>query len=258
LTSLQRFEADLKRLVSEGRDLLHRLYFDAAQEEFVEKADPKEVERVSALPRFASRYQSWYSEAKTAVSVLLPQRLTDFVELYERPKTRRELDASNYVISDFLRGIESKYGHWGLDSAIGPFQQQLYIVQACVTRLNSSLFDIRELAQADLFASELDAAESLARSGFRRAAGAWVGVLLERHLKSVSATHELKLRKKSPTLGDYNEALKTAHVIDVPTWRLIQHLADLRNLAAHEKEREPTKDEIEDLIAGVRKIIASV
>jgi len=42
--------------------------------------------------------------------------------------------------------------------------------------------------------------------------------------------------------------------IETPTWRFIQHLSDLRNLCDHNKDREPTKDEVNELIVGVTKI----
>ena len=44
------------------------------------------------------------------------------------------------------------------------------------------MFDIRQLVQADLFDSELDAADELGKKKFTRAAGALAGVVLERHL----------------------------------------------------------------------------
>ena len=47
-------------------------------------------------------------------------------------------------------------------------------------------------------------------------------------------------------------------VIDTPTWRFIQRLADLRNLCDHKKSDEPATDDIEELIAGVRKTIKTV
>ena len=52
--------------------------------------------------------------------------------------------------------------------------------------------------------------------------------------------------------------LKRNEIIDVPTWRLIQRLSDIRNLSVHAKEREPTKDEILDLIIGCEKLIAEL
>jgi hypothetical protein len=42
--------------------------------------------------------------------------------------------------------------------------------------------------------------------------------------------------------------------LDVPTWRQIQRLGGIRNLCDHNKEREPTKDEVIELIGGVDKV----
>ena len=123
------------------------------------------------------------------------------------------------------------------------------------SRFDSSLFEIKQLLQADLFDSELDAARELLKNGFLRASGAICGVILEKHLGQVCTNHSLSLRKKNPTINDYNQLLKDENAIDVPTWRLIQRLADIRNLCDHNKEREPKKDEIEDLINGVDKVI---
>jgi len=54
--------------------------------------------------------------------------------------------------------------------------------------------------------------------------------------------------------SDYNDVLKNAGVIDVPTWRQIQYLGDIRNLCDPHKEREPTQQEVEELIKRVEKI----
>jgi hypothetical protein len=51
-----------------------------------------------------------------------------------------------------------------------------------------------------------------------------------------------------------NEELKSHAAYDVPMWRLIQRLADIRNLCGHSKDREPTRSEVDDLIAGVEKV----
>jgi hypothetical protein len=47
-------------------------------------------------------------------------------------------------------------------------------------------------------------------------------------------------------------------VTTVPQWRFIQHLGDIRNLCDHAKEREPTKEEIEDLVAGTEKVLKTI
>ncbi len=125
-------------------------------------------------------------------------------------------------------------------------------------RFESTLFDIRQLVQADLFDSELGAAGELAKNKFTRPAGALAGVVLERHLGQVCDNHAIKLSKKNPTISDLNDALKEANVIDVPQWRFIQHLADIRNLCDHNKKAEPTAAQVDDLVAGVTKITKTV
>jgi hypothetical protein len=187
----------------------------------------------------------------------------DFVGHYERPKTRKQVDYETYRILDYLLGLHVTRGAAkekivGPDAAIPQFRQQLAIVKAIEPRFESSLFDIRQLVQADLFDSDLDAADELAKKKFTRAAGAMAGVVLERHLAQVCSNHVLKLTKKAPTIADLNDALKQANVTDVPDWRFIQHLGDLRNLCDHNKATEPTVDQANELIAGVRKISKSL
>src|SRR5262249_6722053 len=142
----------------------------------------------------------------------------------------------------------------GPDAAIPHFRQQLAILQAVKKRFESSLFDIRQLMQADLFDSEIDTARELAKNGYGRAAGAVAGVVLEHHLAQVRAHHPPTPQKKNPTSADLNDATKTAEVIEVADWRFIQHLGDLRNLCYHRKAADPTPEQVEDLIAGVEKI----
>ncbi|MFC6759589.1 hypothetical protein ACFQFQ_08995 [Sulfitobacter porphyrae] len=52
--------------------------------------------------------------------------------------------------------------------------------------------------------------------------------------------------------------LKDANVTTLPQWRFIQHLADIRNICDHAKGREPTKEEIEDLVAGTEKVLKTI
>jgi len=46
--------------------------------------------------------------------------------------------------------------------------------------------------------------------------------------------------------------------LDVANWRWIQRLGDIRNLCAHAKDREPTKDEVLELVNGVEKCIKTI
>jgi hypothetical protein len=137
-------------------------------------------------------------------------------------------------------------------------QQQLAILKSVKARFDSSLFDIRALVQADLFDSELDAAEELVKHKFIRPAGVVAGVVLERHLAQVCADHRVKITKKEPTISELSNALKEASVIDMPQWRFISFLADIRNLCGHNKTEEPTSEQVKDLIAGVKKTIKTL
>ena len=94
----------------------------------------------------------------------------------------------------------------------------------------------------------------LNKKGFARAAGAVAGVVLEGHLGQVCNNHKIPNRKNNPTINDFNQLLKDNNIIEVPTWRFIQHLGDLRNLCDHKKQIEPTRDEIDELVEGVDKV----
>lgn len=251
-SNLSRFQKDLKKLI----DRAEILYFSIIKELGLVEGETKKKLDAMKLPSFTEEYESWYSEAYQIVKQILPDRLSDFVVLYKNEK-RKEVDYLTYTISDHLIGLRtSKGGEVKADSkaAVPKFEQQKNILKSVEKRFESSLFDIKQLIQADLFDNELDSSEELNKKGFIRGAGAISGVVLEKHLKQVCENHGIPIRKKNPSISDFNDLLKSNDVIEVPTWRLIQHLGDLRNLCDHNKDREPTKDEIIELINGVRKM----
>lgn len=212
------------------------------------------------LPSFKTKYQAWYSVALQVIRQVLPDRVEDFRSQYRNDK-RKEVDFLTYTISDYLIGLQTTWrGQVKTDgsAAVPKFLQQVAILDAAAAALDSKLMDLQDVLQADLFDSELDAAEGLASRGFFRAAGAIAGVVLEKHLGHVCEVHSLKTRKKSPTINDFNQMLKDASAIDTAKWRFIQHLGDLRNLCDHPKEREPTKDDAIELVEGVRKVARTV
>lgn len=269
-TNLDRYRKDLDSLVAMGDQLHHAMQAECFPDEFRKKLEQtfkeehgdqaKELTKkvINSLPSFSETYQSWYSEAKALIRQMLPDRLSDFVRHYEKPKPRKELTSESYRIEDYLQGLSTS--RWGGEKVTGPdaaiphFRQQLAILKSVKARFESSLFDIRQLVQADLFDSELDAAKELAKNKFTRAAGALAGVVLERHLAQVCDNHQVKVGKKAPVISDLNEALKAANVIDIPQWRFVQHLADIRNLCDHNRKTDPTPGQVDDLLAGVAKI----
>lgn len=266
-TNLSRYKQDLEKLIENGGNLLNAMYLEVAPDSFeasLKKAFKTEKERndfKKSLPRFNDNYQAWYSESLSLIKLLLPDRFDDFKKLYEKPKTRKSIEYGNYVIEDYLQTLVV---HSGIDRKVGPeaavhqYEQQLNILKSVKKRFESSLFDIQQLVQADLFDSELGAARELNKKGFARGAGAVAGVVLEKHLAQVCINHNVKVTKKDPTINDFNQPLKDADVIEVKDWRFIQRLADLRNLCDHNKKKEPTKQDVEELIDGTEKVSKTI
>lgn len=211
------------------------------------------TEYIKKLPSFKDKYQDWYSESQAAVRTLLPLRFADFVGYYEKPKNRKILTVENYVISDYLQGLN--LGEYVKPSAaFSQFRQQINVLKSALAKLDSALFDIKNLVLGDVLGSELEAATALCSQKFVRAAGAMAGVVLERHLAQVAENHAVPIKKKNPTIGEYSAALKEADVLDIATWRYISHLADVRNACDHARKVEPSQEQVRDLIAGVEKI----
>jgi hypothetical protein len=267
MTILDRYKSDYKSLLIEGESLFQAIQAEYLpidyKKELIKKVGVKADEFIKNLPSFEENYQEWYSESIVLLKQLLPDRLEDFIRYYKRPNSLKEIIPGNYTIEDCLKGISFARGNdgekiAGPEIAISLFRQQLLIVKSIGNRFESSLFDIRQLVQADLFDSEIEAAKELAKNNFLRAAGAIAGVVLERHLIQVCKNHSLLINKKDPGISDLNDILKNADVIDIPIWRNIQYLGDIRNICDHDKNMEPTEDQVSDLLAGVSKILKNL
>ena len=255
-SNITKFKDELKALIDEGYLLQLSLALDL---EIVDEETEKELCELK-LPSFKDKYERWYSVSMQVVKQVLPDRLADFVKHYKDEK-RKQTDFFTYGVSDYMIGLRTTRGYETVvdgKAAFPKFEQQLNILKSVQARLESSLFDMLEIIQADLFDDELDAATELAKKGFLRGAGAVAGVVLERHLGHICGKHNLKTRKKAPTINDLNQMLKDGGVIDTPMWRFIQHLGDIRNLCDHSKGREPSKDQVNDLISGVAKVVKTL
>ncbi len=75
---------------------------------------------------------------------------------------------------------------------------------------------------------------------------------MEGHLAAVCERHKVTLRKKDPAFSDLNDALK---LLQSQMWR---NGGSFRISVVfesdHKKAVDPTKDEVAELIEGVRKI----
>jgi len=209
-----------------------------------------------------AEYQAWYSKALPIVKQLLPDRYQEFQDQYKLEKRiDKNIDFLTYTIYDYLIGLQIKRGGIVVVNPFSSFstrfQHQLTIFYSAIGRIDSILTDIEGVLQSDLFKHELEAADDLLKKKHLRAAGTLAGVSLETHLGRICANHNIKISKQSPTISDYNEKLKEKGIFDIPTWRHVLLLGDIRNLCVHAKEREPTTDEVSDLLSGTKKIIAT-
>lgn len=246
----ERLRQEIDALVREGRQLSDN----------VRQANPAEV-----VLGFSERYQKWYTRALAVVRTLALERLDEFRRLYEDDEKRKVLDATSYCIADYVRGhrpaprgIPEREPFDVKMAAYVRVNTQVDIVASAACRLDDILANIRGLLQADLFDSELDAARDLSKNGHVRAAGAVAGVVLEGHLAQVCANHAVDVKKEQATISDLNDGLKNAELFDIPQWRGIQKLADIRNLCTHKKDREPTAEDVQELIDGVDKATKTV
>ena len=250
MNNIQKYKADFDALVLLGGKILLDLN---------RRAKGEKDAATEATVSLEGSYQGWYTESYAVLKQLLPDRLTEFEQLYKGDGRRKQIDVTTFNIQDWLIGARARTDSYGkktfddFPAAFMRFLTQYNILNSVSVRFESALFDIKQLVQADLFDSELDAARELANRGFLRAAGAVAGVVLEKHLGQVAETHSIKTRKKNPTIGDFNELLKERDILDVPSVLQIQRLAIIRNYCDHNKEREPTSEEVEELINGVAK-----
>jgi len=259
-SNLDKYKSDLDRLVKLGEAM--QLDLSCRHTKDLGKIDKRLKEAAEEIKgSFERLYQRWYTEASALIRQLIPDRLAEFEQLYKGDGKRKAIDSSTFNIQDWLNGIRAGTHPVRRDKYYDDFVvvtmrfgTQLAIFRSLESRFESTLFDIRQLVQADLFDSELDAARELIKHGFLRGAGAIAGVVLEKHLAQVAAAHNIKTRKRHPTIADFNDLLKNGGVLDVPHWRHIQRLGDLRNLCGHNKPRDPAKDEVEELVNGVEKV----
>ena len=261
------FKERLEKLVEQGQLLEYAMQrkiitpetFDAQVEGKIGKDKAKNF--LKKIPNFNESYEPWYSECIALLRQLLPDRLANFVSLYEKPKVRKAIENGNYVIQDFLQGlIVTRAGDVivAMSAALPQFRQQFAILRAAEVRFDSALFEMRQLVQADLFDTEIEAAHELLRNKFLRAAGAIAGVVLEKHVHQICEDRSIEISKKNPSISDLNDLLKTNSVVNIPQWRHISFLADIRNICDHNKKIEPTSDQIKDLLDGVNKVMKTI
>lgn len=262
-----KFAKALDNLINEGFKLLAAMLYECKgmqhfKQVIAHNVDEKKLQEIiNNLPSFSHSYQSWYSESLVLIKQILPDRLSDFQSYYEYPKHRKNIDHQNYMVKDYLQGLRVGAEHnpvVDMNSAIPEFEQQLNILRAAKETLDSILINLKKILQSDLFDSEIDSAKALAKAGHLRAAGAICGVIIEKHLKQICESHSISTGRKKATISNLNDTLKDNKTISIPQWRHIQLLADIRNICDHATGKEPSTDQIDDLLSGTEKVLKTV
>ena len=257
-SNLDHYKKELDDLVKLGEAMSVDLQFRYLENQ--RKLSKEEREKAKGFANaFERHYQRWYSEALAVVKQLAPDRSIEFENLYKGEGKRHEINVVTYTIQDWLNGVRAAVNEYtgkkpydDFGAVTMRFSTQLGILRATTRRFESKFFDIKQLVPADLN-SELDAARELVKHGFLRGAGAIAGVVLEKHLAQVASNHNITIRKQHPAISDLNDALKNGNVIETPVWRGIQRLGDLQNICDHNKSREPSTEDVSELIDGVEK-----
>ena len=171
-SNIAKYQKDIESLSQRGRLLLFGLYNELGKEYKIPDNISEQKKGLLKSYTFIDKYNAWYNEALAIVKQLIPERLNDFKSYYKIEK-RKDIDYESYTISDYLINLRVTQGARVLvdtSSVINKYTQQYYIVESLKDRFSSSLYNIKQLLQADLFDSEIDTARELCKKGFYRAA----------------------------------------------------------------------------------------
>lgn len=137
--NISRFKDDIDRLSRDGERLLYSMRMTIMGKQKFKEAliksigEEKAAELIAKLPNFNKTYESWYSESVALLRQVLPDRVKNFIELYEKPKNRKSIECGNYVVQDFLQGLRVTFGDStkvDISAALPQMEQQVAIVSA--------------------------------------------------------------------------------------------------------------------------------
>jgi len=257
-----KIKSELAALITQGQHVLYAGVYHYNKGSGYDKKTQEYLKEIAdKITDYKKEYHLWYAKAQRVISIFAPERLEEFEAFYRGSKNIKQLNYLSAGITHFLQGMVSTYG---LDKQdyFGKYtsgvQEQIHILEAISANIEDILFNLESEIHYGIFKSEVDVAKELHKNKLLRPAGAVAGVVIESHLKSVAGKKGIKSKKKNPTMSDYNDDLKEHKIIDTTTWRLIQRCGDIRNHCVHPKEREPTTDEIDDIIRAAEKILSEV
>ncbi|WP_020680831.1 DUF4145 domain-containing protein [Marinobacterium rhizophilum] len=113
------------------------------------------------------------------------------------------------------------------------------------------IFEIKEIAQAEIFEDELDQAQELLNHGYLTAAAVISGTVLECRLRWLCEKNSLPVGK----LDKMNSDLSKENIYNKNIQKKITALAGIRNSAAHGKIEEFNNNDISIMIVEIKRFI---
>ncbi len=114
------------------------------------------------------------------------------------------------------------------------------------------LSSIKTLIQAEVFETQLEQAQELLNSGYKLASAVIAGVVLETGIREICTQEEIAHGK----LDKMNADLAKKGIYNKLEQKRITALADIRNSAAHGKESEFTKEDVQKMIRDIKDFLA--
>jgi hypothetical protein len=204
------------------------------------------------------KYEAWYTKALPVVQKQIPERLEDFVSAYKRNRSAA-VNESTYTIQDYLLGIKANPSSKA-DFNYALLGQRLILRQVGIL---SSLLRSKHVSErtpdallmAEFYNRALDQAQELFGTGEYAPAGVVAGALLENYLKWLWRRRNVRVDEKQVSLAEMNDFLYKFQTYKHTTMIRIQGLIPLAESCLDLQKKNPSKEDIEELIGGLRKVL---
>ncbi len=253
-----------KQLIEEGDEIARSLeeagWKDERPNEIVEDPNERLLRSISPTVKrripavLAHKYHHWYGGCSAFIEDTSPGRKGELEHVHAKARTIKVIDTSlaGFFKNDYMSEQDQAGAVANIKEIQGIIQSAAGYVEAHARSIESALFRVYA---GDL----LGIAEHYRDNNELRPAGVVAGVVLEREMRQLCDKLQIKYGKTDHDIGQFNTILfGKGSPIESATWKMrINAWYKIRNKSAHydAQEGEPTKDEVTELINGVRSFI---
>lgn len=217
---------------------------------------------------FKEKYLSWFYATSENIKFTYPIKYSEFTNSYYfKSEKLNTLSEKSYKLENYLKNDTIPYTNSSnfneelkrVIKAFNLFNFQLLSLKAIIDNLDTLSFNYENETYTHFQEENIDSAQKLLDNDFLRAAGAICGVIIEKHLTNKLLNNcPNNFTSKELTLATLNDKCKKAKLYMEPERTRIQNLAAIRNLCDHKKQRDPTKQEVQDLITGTKWVLYNI